>query len=101
MRKPALRFVRREPPRPPEPGFWLVYLKRGARHVPARIWLCDHEPYNVENKLDRRQVGGGLAGLGSRMPDDREPAALARGRADRTAGWAHDRGRVRLPDVPA
>jgi len=53
MRKPALRFVRREPPRPPEPGFWLVYLKRGARHVPARIWLCDHEPYNVENKLDR------------------------------------------------
>jgi hypothetical protein len=39
--------------RDPECGFWMLYIKRGSFLVPARIWLCDHEPGEPDNKRDR------------------------------------------------
>ena len=64
-RKPALPFLRAEKV-PPVPGYWLVYPRRGARHVPARIWWCDHEPGNPENLLDRWPVPFLAAEIGAR-----------------------------------
>jgi hypothetical protein len=37
----------------PEPGFWMMYVVRGGVLAPARIWICDHAPYEPENKRDR------------------------------------------------
>lgn len=39
-----------------KPGDAAHFILRGVRHgplVPARIWLCDHDPADAENKLDR------------------------------------------------
>lgn len=37
----------------PRPGAWLVRLVRGGPLVPARIFWCDHEPGEPDNKLDQ------------------------------------------------
>lgn len=33
-------------------GYWLIRLRKGAPLVPARIWLCPHEPGAPDNILD-------------------------------------------------
>ena len=43
------------------PGFWSVRVINGAPFVPGRIWLCDHEPGEVENKVDQPFLQGQLA----------------------------------------
>jgi hypothetical protein len=35
------------------PRYFLLRLRRGAPLVPARLWLCDHDPADPENRLDR------------------------------------------------
>jgi hypothetical protein len=35
-----------------EQEYWLVQLGKNYPPVPARVWWCDHEPGNPENKLD-------------------------------------------------
>jgi hypothetical protein len=39
--------------REPEVGYWLLYSRRDGVLLPARIWLCNHEPGDPENILDR------------------------------------------------
>jgi hypothetical protein len=34
------------------PGYWQIRLVKRGPILPARVWLCDHEPDNPENKLD-------------------------------------------------
>ena len=34
-------------------GFWLVRCCRFCPEAPARIWLCEHEPGEPENLMDR------------------------------------------------
>jgi hypothetical protein len=34
-------------------GFWMVRVVRGGPFVASRIWLCDHEPGEPENIMDR------------------------------------------------
>jgi len=35
------------------PGYWLIRRRKRAPQIPARTYLCDHEPGDEENKLDR------------------------------------------------
>jgi hypothetical protein len=35
-------------------GWWMVRWFRGGPEVPARTWLCSHEPGNPANVLDRQ-----------------------------------------------
>jgi hypothetical protein len=35
-----------------EQGYWLIQLGKNFPPIPARVWWCDHEPGNPENKLD-------------------------------------------------
>jgi hypothetical protein len=51
--------------REPEVGFWMVYARQGSVLVPSRIFWCDWEPGNEENKLDRWPIpflAGEIAG---------------------------------------
>jgi hypothetical protein len=36
-----------------QPGYWLIKKRKRFAPLPARIYWCDHEPGNPENKLDR------------------------------------------------
>jgi hypothetical protein len=38
------------------PRHFLMRVRRDGPLVPARIWLCDHEPASPENKLDRGRL---------------------------------------------
>lgn len=42
----------------PQPGFWMLRCCRQCPEVCARIWWCDHEPDEPENKLDRPFLQG-------------------------------------------
>lgn len=44
----------------PAPGWWMVRCCRGCPEVVARIWLCDHEPGDPENKVDQPYLQGQL-----------------------------------------
>jgi hypothetical protein len=37
----------------PEPGCYMVRFGPRRPEVPARIWVCTHEPGNPENEMDR------------------------------------------------
>jgi hypothetical protein len=39
-----------------QPGHWKLRIVRHGALVPARIFWCDHEPGNEENRLDRWPV---------------------------------------------
>lgn len=53
----------------PQPGFWAVRLRSRAVEVAARIWWCDHEPGEPENKLDQPFLDAELNGV--RVPPSR------------------------------
>jgi hypothetical protein len=46
----------------PEVGYWLMRAVKGGPLVPARIWICDHEPHFPENKLTREFLAAQIAG---------------------------------------
>lgn len=43
-------------PNPPPPGYFMLRVRRDGPLVPARIWLCDHDPDFPDNKLDRGRL---------------------------------------------
>jgi hypothetical protein len=53
----AIRDYARDNPEEMQPlaeqGYWLIQLGKNYPPIPARVWWCDHEPGNPENKLDR------------------------------------------------
>lgn len=64
-----------------QPGYFLIRLVRHGPMIAARIYWCDHEPGNPENKLDRWPIpflAGEVAGedvdpLGIWLARDRTP----------------------------
>jgi len=53
----------------PQPGFWLVRAVKGGPLVPARIYWCDHEPGEPDNKLDRWPLPFLAAELAGKVAD--------------------------------
>lgn len=45
-------------PAQPRAGYWMVRYRRLCPFVAARIWLCDHEPGDPENLMDRPYLQG-------------------------------------------
>ena len=45
----------------PQPGFWLFSFRRNCPEVPARIFWCDSEPGDPENKVDQPYLQGQIA----------------------------------------
>lgn len=42
--------------RPGAAAYFVLRARRDGPLVPARIWLCDHDPADPENKLDRGRL---------------------------------------------
>lgn len=40
----------------PRPQYFLLRVKRLGPLVPARWWVCDHDPADPDNKLDRGRL---------------------------------------------
>lgn len=38
------------------PAHFMLRVRRDGPLVPARIWLCDHDPADPENRLDRGRL---------------------------------------------
>lgn len=58
-----------EPLMAPQPGWWMVRCCRRCPEVAARIFVCDHEPGEPENKVDQPYLQGQI-GLDLTDPDD-------------------------------
>ena len=54
------------------PGYWKLRLVRSGPFVPARIWLCDHEPFNEDNTLDRWPIPFPAGEVAGQWVDPRE-----------------------------
>ncbi len=72
-----------------EPGYWLVRWTLRAPEVPAMIALCDHEPGDQTNKLDRAPYFiGAIAG------EDCDPVDIYRCKTRRPIDEAEYRFRL-------
>lgn len=67
---------------PPRPGFFIIKLHKRAPPVPARIYLCDHEPGEPDNKLDTGSIL--MAEIAGRNADPLDVWCAAGGRRDMT-----------------
>ncbi len=43
---------------PEVPSYWWLYSRRGGVLLPSRIFICDFEPGDEKNKLDRPFLAG-------------------------------------------
>lgn len=73
------------------PAYYLLRVRRDGPLVPARFWLCDHDPADPANKLDRGRLSpyprAEIAGR------EVEPEVLL----DRIGIWARRGDRILLP----
>lgn len=53
-----------------KPGHWLVRVVQNGPWVAARLWLCNHEPGEPDNIIDRPPYWRGQIGLDEVPPEE-------------------------------